>query len=88
MYYSERVDLKVIAVFNEEGTIRPLKVLAGGGVFPVQQILDSRRARVYEKSEIERYEFKVLVCNQVKMLYLDIKTNVWYSIRARDYCGK
>lgn len=81
MYCSEMIELKVIAVFNEEGDIKPLKLIVNNRAFNIQRIYSIRKNNPLEFLKGTVVEYKVMVCNQTKYVYHKLEDNTWFSVK-------
>ena len=77
----KRVPLTVDALFMTDGSFKPLKIYFDGAVFEITKVLSKRRCCPREVGCIAPIEYTVLIERQVKRIYYESDTNMWFSVK-------
>ena len=77
----KRIQLKIDAVFQEDGTITPKKVICDNHVFDIVRILDVRRHFPTGVRCIAPIEYTVKIEDQERKIYFEPDSNTWFSVK-------
>ena len=77
----KRIQLKIDAVFEEDGTITPKKVIFDEQAFDIVRILDVRRHFPTGVRCIAPIEYTVKIEDQGRKIYFEPDSNTWFSVK-------
>jgi len=77
----QRIPLEVVAMFTEEGSFRPLRVVFNDEEYDIRKIKSIRKYCPPGVPCFAPTEYTVVIDNQEKKLYLEANSNKWFSVK-------
>ena len=80
----KRVPLAVDAVFTQNGTIKPKKIILKEGVFTVDRVVSIKARCPVVVTAIAPLEYTVIVEGCEKKIYFEPRSNQWFSVKRYE----
>ena len=80
----KRVPLVVDAVFTQDGTIKPRKIILREGVFTIDRVVSIKAHYPSVVTAIAPLEYTVIVEGCEKKIYFEPRSNQWFSVKRYE----
>ena len=77
----KRIQLKVDAIFEKDGSLIPKKILCEDQTFDITRILDVRKRCPIEVGCVAPLQYTVRIDDQERRIYFEPDSNSWFSVK-------